>query len=80
MFQNIGSMGKKICYIGHRKFLPQTHHFRKQKKAFNGEEEHVKAPKPLLGAEVLDSLLGVEVVFVRFCALRLDTFDIFTTF
>ena len=31
--------------------------------AFNGEAEHVRAPKPLSGAEVLDSLLGVEVVF-----------------
>ena len=54
--------GWKICYMGHRRFLPQAHRFRKQKKAFNGEAEHVRAPKPLLGAEVLDSLLGVEVV------------------
>jgi len=54
--------GRKICYMGHRRFLPQAHHFRKQKKAFNGEAEHVRAPKPLLGAEVLDSLSGVEVV------------------
>jgi len=54
--------GWKICYMGHRRFLPQAHHFRKQKKAFNGEVEHVRAPKPLLGAEVLDSLSGVEVV------------------
>ncbi|KAL5580458.1 hypothetical protein UlMin_012900 [Ulmus minor] len=33
-----------------------------QKKAFNGKVEHVRAPKPLSGAEVLDSLSGVEVV------------------
>ncbi|KAL5564960.1 hypothetical protein UlMin_028124 [Ulmus minor] len=49
--------------MGHRRFLPQAHRFRKQKKAFNGEAEHVRAPKPLSGAEVLDSLSGVEVVF-----------------
>ncbi|KAL5562732.1 hypothetical protein UlMin_032479 [Ulmus minor] len=55
--------GRKICYMGHRRFLPQAHRFRKQKKAFNGEAEHVRAPKPLSGAEVLDSLSGVEVVF-----------------
>ncbi|KAL5578036.1 hypothetical protein UlMin_019735 [Ulmus minor] len=54
--------GQKICYMGHRRFLPQAHRFRKQKKAFNGEAEHVRAPKPLSGAEVLDSLSGVEVV------------------
>ena len=54
---------KKICYMGHRRFLPQAHHFRKQKKAFNGEAEHVRAPKPLSGAEVLDSLSGVKFFF-----------------
>ncbi|KAL5555975.1 hypothetical protein UlMin_038211 [Ulmus minor] len=39
-----------------------SHCFRKKKKAFNGEVEHVRAPKPLSGVEVLDSLSGVEVV------------------
>ncbi|KAL5583046.1 hypothetical protein UlMin_015488 [Ulmus minor] len=48
--------------MGHRRFLPQAHHFHKQKKAFNGEAEHVSAPKLLSGAEVLDSLSSVEVV------------------
>ena len=49
--------------MGHRRFIPHAHRFRKQKKAFNGETEHVRALKPLSGVEVLDSLLGVEVVF-----------------
>ena len=48
--------GRKFFYMGHRGFLPQAHHFRKQKKAFDGKAEHVRAPKPLSGAEVLDSL------------------------
>ena len=48
--------------MGHRRFLPQAHRFCKQKKAFNGEAEHVRAPKPLSGVKVLDSLSGVEVV------------------
>ena len=47
--------------MGHRRFIPQAHHFCKQKKAFNGEVEHVRAPKPFSSAEVLDSLSGVEV-------------------
>ena len=42
--------GKKICYMGYRRFLPQAYHFCKQKKAFNGETEHVRAPKPFSGA------------------------------
>ncbi|KAL5553895.1 hypothetical protein UlMin_041296 [Ulmus minor] len=42
-----------------------SHCFHKQKKAFNGETKHVRAPKPLSGAEVLDSLLGVEVRYGR---------------
>ena len=51
--------------MGHIRFLPQAHRFHKQNKAFNGEAEHVRAPKPLSGAEVLDSLLGVKVVFSK---------------
>ena len=54
---------KNICHIDHRQFLPQAHHFRKQKKAFNGKAEHVRAPKPLSSTEVLDSLSSVEVFF-----------------
>ena len=37
--------GKKICYMGHRRFLQQAHHFCKQKKAFNGEAEHLELPR-----------------------------------
>ena len=57
--------GKNIYYISHRRFLPQDHRFHKQNKAFNGEAEHIRAPKPLSGAEVHDYLLGVEVVFSK---------------
>ena len=39
--------------------------FHKQKKAFNGEAEHVRAAKSLSGAEFLDSKSGVDVVFVK---------------
>ena len=56
---------RKICYMGHRRFLPQAHRFHKQNKTFTGEMEHVKALKPLSGAEVLDSLSGHEVVFSK---------------
>ncbi|KAL0541089.1 hypothetical protein IC582_021120 [Cucumis melo] len=29
--------GKKMAYLGHRKFLPHNHPFRRQKKSFNGQ-------------------------------------------
>ena len=45
--------GKKMSYIGHRRFLPHYHPYRKQKKAFNGKQEWRSAPKPLTGDEVL---------------------------
>ena len=49
--------------MGHRCFLPEAHCFRKHKKAFNGEAKHIRAVKPLSGAEVLDFLSGVKVFF-----------------
>ena len=39
-------------YIGHRRFLPCNHPFRKQKKAFNGEQEFRLPPKELTGDEI----------------------------
>ena len=37
---------KTICYMGYKRFLPQADHFYKQNKAFNGETNHVRAPRP----------------------------------
>ena len=34
----------KVCYMGHRKFLPSTHKLRTWKKAFNGKQELGEAP------------------------------------
>ncbi|XP_073153348.1 uncharacterized protein [Henckelia pumila] len=45
---------RKILYIGHRRFLPRNHPYRRQKKAFNGKQEFNPAPKPLTGLEVLE--------------------------
>ena len=39
-------------YTGHRRFLPCNHPFRKQKKAFNGEQEFRLPPKELTGDEI----------------------------
>ncbi|CAL2237917.1 unnamed protein product [Prunus armeniaca] len=45
--------GHKICYIGHRKWLPINHPYRRQRAAFNGKLEYGTPPKPLTGEEVL---------------------------
>ncbi|KAL6321680.1 hypothetical protein AAG906_031189 [Vitis piasezkii] len=45
--------GKKNSYTGHRRFLPCNHPFRKQKKAFNGEQEFGSTSQPLSGEEIL---------------------------
>ncbi|KAI5329311.1 hypothetical protein L3X38_028708 [Prunus dulcis] len=45
--------GHKICYIGHRKWLPNNHPYRRQRAAFNGKPEYGIPPEPLTGEEVL---------------------------
>ena len=45
--------GKKNSYTGHRRFLPCNHPFRKQKKAFDGEQEFRPPPQILTGEEIL---------------------------
>ncbi|KAI5351555.1 hypothetical protein L3X38_004446 [Prunus dulcis] len=45
--------GHKICYIGHRKWLPINHPYRRQRAAFNGKPEYGIPPEPLTGEEML---------------------------
>ncbi|KAL5551697.1 hypothetical protein UlMin_001873 [Ulmus minor] len=54
---------KKICYMGHRRFLPQAHQFRKQRKKFNRRPEHEKASQPLTGVQILESVSNLHVEF-----------------
>ncbi|XP_070003065.1 uncharacterized protein [Nicotiana sylvestris] len=53
----------KMCYLGHRAFLPHDHPFRKYKKSFSGEEEHRAMPTPLSGVEVLEELREFNIIF-----------------
>ena len=50
----------KQSYGGHRRYLPYSHPFRKQTKAFNGKEEWGTAADPMTGEEIFN-----EVKFVR---------------
>ncbi|WMV08688.1 hypothetical protein MTR67_002073 [Solanum verrucosum] len=54
---------RKMCYLGHRRFLPPDHPLRKDKKSFDGKEEHRLAPTPLLGIELLEELHEFNNVF-----------------
>lgn len=57
------SHSRKISYTGHRRFLPESHPYRRQKKAFDGTQEFMPAPKPLTGHEVLEKMQACGSVF-----------------
>lgn len=44
---------KKDVYMGHRRFLPPGHEFRKKKSWFDGKEDNRERPRILTGVEVL---------------------------
>ncbi|XP_026458607.1 uncharacterized protein LOC113359141 [Papaver somniferum] len=46
------SYSKKICYMGHRRWLPSQHKYRFDKTNFSGGVEDGKAPWPLTGLQV----------------------------
>ncbi|XP_042515263.1 uncharacterized protein LOC122089606 [Macadamia integrifolia] len=52
--------GKKHCYLGHRRFLPQEHRFRRDKRSFDGHEEHRLQPKQLSGNDILEHLQYID--------------------
>ncbi|KAI5350405.1 hypothetical protein L3X38_003296 [Prunus dulcis] len=55
--------GHKICYIGHRKWLPINHPYRRQSAAFNGKPEYGTPPKPLNGEEVLHIVEDINYIW-----------------
>ncbi|XP_022151005.1 uncharacterized protein LOC111019025 [Momordica charantia] len=48
--------GKKNAYMGHIRFLPRHHPYRKQKKTFDGKKEFRVAPTPLSGEDIFGIL------------------------
>ncbi|XP_041003134.1 uncharacterized protein LOC121248662 isoform X1 [Juglans microcarpa x Juglans regia] len=54
--------GRKYCYMGHCRFLPSTHTWRKKKAAFNGSEDHRLPPPELMGHDLLHQLGHVRNV------------------
>ncbi|XP_019070242.1 uncharacterized protein [Solanum lycopersicum] len=54
---------RKMFYLGHQTFLPPDHPFIRDKRSFNGKEEHKVAPTPLSGAQILEELREFNNVF-----------------
>ncbi|XP_073139031.1 uncharacterized protein [Henckelia pumila] len=57
---------RKMSYMGHRRFLPSNHPYRRQKKAFNGNQEFNTAPRPLSGHEVLERVERINYRMGKF--------------
>ena len=55
------SLRKKICYIGHRRYLPKTHKWRRSL-AFDGHRENRIEPAKLIVDETLEALEKVKDV------------------
>lgn len=53
------ALEKKIGYVGHRRFLPTNHRFRRSKD-FNGSVEKREKPRKFTNAEVLEKLEKVK--------------------
>ena len=56
------SNGGKQCYMGHRRYLPSNHKFRKQKDLFDGTIEHGVPPQPCSIDDILDQVQDLENV------------------
>ncbi|GJV01252.1 putative reverse transcriptase domain-containing protein [Tanacetum coccineum] len=50
----------KQSYVGHRRYLPYNHPFRKQKKAFNGQQEFLQALIPMTGEQIYNEVKHIE--------------------
>ncbi|KAL9667653.1 hypothetical protein QQ045_002016 [Rhodiola kirilowii] len=50
---------QKMVYMGHRRFLPRHHPYRRKKDVFNGETEHGIEPQPASGDEILQKIQNI---------------------
>jgi hypothetical protein len=51
--------GKKYCFMGHRRYLPMDHPFRRNRRTFDGKQEFECAPEVPSGEEILTQLQGM---------------------
>jgi hypothetical protein len=55
--------GKKACFLGHRRFLPQNHPFRDDEESFVGNTEYREAPVQPTGHEISEMTKGIHTVY-----------------
>ena len=54
---------RKICYMGHRRFLEDNHRFRRQTITFNGRRKHCSAPRQWTGLQCLEEFSTLRFTF-----------------
>ncbi|KAM6553906.1 hypothetical protein CsatB_014668 [Cannabis sativa] len=59
------SNGRKMCYMGHRRYLPISHPDRNKKQAFDGTVEREVAPLPLSGRQILEEVEKIDFKYGR---------------
>ena len=52
-----------MCYMRHRRFLPDDHKYNRSKKAFNEETKMRTTPKLLYEVQLLDQMKGLNSTF-----------------
>lgn len=60
--------GGKYCYMGHRRFLPEEHEFRKNGQLFDGTVEYRQIPPHVSGDMILDELKDFSIKFGKLVA------------
>lgn len=61
---------KKKSHMGHCRFLPLAHPFRKLKKIFNGKQEWNDPPKTLSGQEIFNRKRRMEFLSERLITVK----------
>ena len=49
--------GRRMCYMGHRRYLTPGHAWRYDVDTFDGKEEHRLPPEELTGEDILEQLM-----------------------
>jgi hypothetical protein len=55
-------MENKFCYMGHRRFLPMDHRWRKERMSFDGTQEFDPPPHMPTGDEIWRQVQGIDTV------------------
>ncbi|XP_020992340.2 uncharacterized protein LOC110278427 [Arachis duranensis] len=57
------TFSRKWCYMGHRRFLPQSHKYRLDRSRFDGQAESRNPPKKYSGTDILQQQCNMQVTF-----------------